>query len=257
MRGGILGVVRDRRALALVLVLGCFALMAVGAIRLSAQVPVEAEVRQIVTFSFLPGRSGEALAVFRDLAIPLYENNEAMLSFRGFREVESPTSLDLIVVSGFRGMAGMDDSNAALRTLAQEAGSSMGTIYGGIGALSSGHTDEFVEMIPALSTGDASSQRLTAFVWYRVVPGRTRAFETALGSTLVPWEEDAGVRSATGRFLVSDGWDYLRFMAFDSLAAYQDYWDRVSIEADYAQIAALTSERREAIVASVSELSVR
>jgi hypothetical protein len=224
---------------------------------LAAQEPVDSEVRQIVTFSFLPGKSAEVLAVFRDQAIPLYEDNEPMLSFRGYREVESPIPLDLIVVSAFAGMAGMDESNAALSRLAAEAGSSMGAIYGGISALSSGHTDQFVEMLPGLGTGDASSRRLTAFVWYRIVPGQAYAFENALEAAIVPREKAAGVASATGRFLVSDGWDYLRFLAFDSLADYQDYWERIGAEAGYARIDGLTAERREVIVAPVSELSVR
>ncbi len=38
-----------------------------------------------------------------------------MLRFRGFREAERPEPLDLIVVSTFRGMAGMDVSNRTLR----------------------------------------------------------------------------------------------------------------------------------------------
>lgn len=232
-------------------------LIGAGAVGVSAQVPVESEVRQIVTFSFVPGSSAEALGVFRDQAIPLYEQDEAMLSFRGFREVESPIPLDLIVVSAFEGMAGMDDSNAALRALAEEAGSSIGAIYGRIGALSSGHTDQFVEMIPPLGTGDPSSRRLTAFVWYRVLPGQARAFERALETAIVPWEEATGVPSATGRFLVSDGWTYLRFLGFDSLGEYQDYWSRVAAEADHGRIEDLTAERREVIVASVEELSVR
>lgn len=224
---------------------------------LAAQVPIESEVRQIVTFSFLPGKSGEALAVFRDRAIPLYERDEAMRSFRGFREVESPIQLDLIVVSAFAGMAGMDESNAGLRALAEEAGTSIGAIYGGIGALSSGHTDQFVEMLPALGTGDASSRRLTAFVWYRVLSGQNAAFEQALERTVVPHEELEGIASATGRFLVSDGWSYLRFLAFDSLGDYHAYWSNLRAVGANASLAALTTERREVIVAGVPELSVR
>jgi len=86
---------------------------------LAAQVPDESEVRQIVTFSFLPGKSAEALAVFRDRAIPFYRRDLAMRSFRGFREIESPIPLDLIIVRAFAGMTGMDASNAALPALAE------------------------------------------------------------------------------------------------------------------------------------------
>jgi len=235
-------------------VVGALCLLLAG---FTAQAPVESEVRQIVTFSFLPGKSAEALAVFRGQALPLYERNTAMLSFRGFREVESPVPLDLIVVSAFAGMAGMDESNAHLRALAESAGTGIGEIYGRIGALSSAHTDHFVEMLPALGTGDPSSRRLTAFIWYRILPGQAGAFEAALQSALVPWEESSGAQSATGRFLVSDGWHYLRFLGFDSLGDYEEYWSRVREEADYTQIAALTAQRREVIVAAVPELSVR
>lgn len=224
---------------------------------LSAQVPVESEVRQIVTFSFLPGKSGEARAIFRDRAIPLYHKDEAMLSFRGFREIESPIPLDLIVVSAFNGMAGMDDSNASLSIIAKQEGTSIGAIYSGIGALTSGHTDQFVEMLAALGNGDASSRRLTAFVWYRILPGQAASFEEILGNEVVPWEKEHIIPSATGRFLVSDGWDYLRLLAFDSLGDFHDYWTRVGLEAEHSRIDNLTAERREVIVASVPDLSVR
>lgn len=223
----------------------------------ASQAPTDSEVRQIVTFTFLPGRSSDAQAVFRDHAIPLYEADEAMLSFRGFREVESPIPLDLIVVSAFTGMSGMDTSNAALGRLAAESGTSIGAIYGRIGALSSGHTDEFVEMLPGLGNGDPSARRLTVLVWYRIVPGQATAFESALRTAIAPWEETQDVPSSTGRFLVSDGWHYLRFLGFDSLAAYQDYWSRLAAEPEHARMAGLTAARREVIVASVAELAVR
>ncbi len=45
------------------------------------------EVRQLVTFKFSPGKSREAVALFRDEALPLYEATAPMLRFRGFREV--------------------------------------------------------------------------------------------------------------------------------------------------------------------------
>ena len=63
------------------------------------------EVRQIVTFGFVPGASTEAVEVFRQHAIPLYHMDKSMWSFRGYREIESPVALDLIVVSRFEGIA--------------------------------------------------------------------------------------------------------------------------------------------------------
>ncbi len=233
------------------------ALMSAGTVRLHAQVPVESEVRQILTFGFLPGKTAEAVRVYREQAIPLYEKNSAMLSVRAFREVESPVPLDLIIVSAFQGMAGMDASNAALRTLAEQAGTSIGALYGHIGALSSGHTDEFVEMLPALGSGDPSARRLTAFVWYRVLPGEQDAFERLLESAIVPWESSLGVPSATGRFLVSDGWHALRLLGFDSLGDYQAYWTRLRAHPAAGGLDRLIAARREVIVAAVPELAVR
>ena len=88
------------------------------------------EVRKLVTFKFSPGKSGDAIALFRDEALPLYEETPPKLRFRGFREAESPEPLDLIVVSTFRGMAGMDASNRTLRERAEKANTSMGELYG-------------------------------------------------------------------------------------------------------------------------------
>ena len=224
---------------------------------LCAQVPVEGEVRQIVTFSFRPGSSAEAIDVFRERAVPLYEDGTAMLSFRGFREVESPIPLDLMVVSAFQGMAGMDRSNEQLREAAAAAGTSIGAIYGGIAALSSGHTDQFVEMLPALGAGDPSATRLTALVWYRVRPGERQAFENALTLIAGHDRQDATIPTQFGRFLVSDGWDYLQFLGFESLGQYQEYWQAASHREDHARLADLTVERRQVIVAPVPELAVR
>jgi len=224
---------------------------------LSAQVPIGGEVRQIVTFSFLPGKSNEAINLFRDRAIPLYQQSLAMLSFRGFREVESPVSLDLIVVSAFSGMTGMDQSNEELGKIAQSAGSSLGSLYGGISALSTSHTDQFVEMIASLGNGDTSSRRLTVFVWYRVAPGQGAVFEQVLEASIVPWEVAANTPSASGRFLVSDGWHYLRMLGFNSLDEYQHYWSELAQQSGFDQIDKMTTERREVIVANMVELSVR
>jgi hypothetical protein len=154
-------------------------------------------------------------------------------------------------------MAGMDASNARLRGLAEQADTSIGEVYGGIDALSSGHTDQFVEMLPALGTGDATSLRLTAFVWYRVLPDEGGSFEHVLDSEIVPWERAQGVPSATGRFLVSDGWDYLRLLGFESLADYQRYWTEITAGLGHDRIDVLTTARREIIVANVPELAVR
>lgn len=214
------------------------------------------EVRQIVTFSFQPGRSGDAVRTFREKALPLYEANPAMRSFRGFREVESPVPLDLMVVSSFEGMAGMDASNEALRRLAAEQGTTIGAVYGEISALASEHTDQFAEMVPGIGQGDPASTPLTAVIWYQVHPDSAAAFETAL-IRLAAFEYDDEIPSATGRMLLSDGWDYVRFLGFESLGAYQTYWKTVTAARDYGLLAGSTLRRREVILSRVPELDVR
>lgn len=248
-------VMRSKRGLLFIAIAVVVAGVSPG--RADGQIPVDSEIRQIVTFSFLPGRMSDALAAYRSEAIPLYEENAAMLSFRGFREVESPIPLSLMIVSAFDGMAGMDASNAALRDLAVTAGTTIGALYGAIGALSTQHTDQFVEMLPRLGNGDASSRRLTAFVWYRIESGEADAWEGSLARDVVPWEEREGVPSSTGRFLVSDGWHYLRMLGFDTLGEYQDYWAGAREVVGHRNMVRLTSERREVIVASMSDFAVR
>jgi len=216
-----------------------------------AQVPFAGEVRQLVTLSFLPGRSGEATRIFRELAVPRYREDEAMRAFRGFREIESPIPLDLIVVSSFEGMAGMDRSNAELGALG------IGEFYRAIGPLLASHHDQFVEMLPDLGSGDPSSSARTALVWYRIRPDRQAAFEEAVAEVLVPWERAGDVPSATGRFLLSDGWHFLRFLGFESLGAYQAYWRGLAGRPGYGDVAEIVAERREVIVAGVPELTVR
>ncbi|MEJ2541761.1 MAG: hypothetical protein P8188_17650 [Gemmatimonadota bacterium] len=201
-----------------------------------AQLPRPDEVRQIVSFSFLPGRAPQALDLYRERALPLYRDDLAMLSFRGFREVESPVPLDLVVVSSFEVMGGIDDYNQSLSELAEVGGTSIAEIYGEIAA--------------------PSASPLTALVWYRLAPGTREAFETALVRTAA-WESDVGIPSATGRLILSDGWDYLRFLGFDSLAAYHEYWREASLTRGWNELEAATLSHRQVILSRLPELDVR
>lgn len=233
------------------------ALSALVVAPVTGQVPLEGEVRQLVTFRFLPGRSAEALAIYENDVVPLYRGDTAMRSFRGLREVESPVPLDLVVISSFDGMAGMDESNRALRRLAREAGTSIGALYGSIGALSQGHHDQFVEMLPALGHGDPTAMGLTALVWYRLRPDPTDRFVELLAEEVVPAERDSNVAVSTGRFLLSDGWHYLRILGFDSLGDYQAYWRALDQSPGGRGLRGITAERRQVILAPVPALSVR
>jgi hypothetical protein len=223
---------------------------------LVAQTPFEGEVRQLVTFRFLPGRSADALQIYTEEAIPLYQAVSAMRSFRGLREVESPVPLDLVVVSSFDGMGGMDRSNQELRAWAAEAGTSIGAIYGSIGALSTSHDDQFVEMLPALGQGDPLAERLVGLVWYRTLPGAQSRFERAL-EEVAAWEVENGIVASTGRVILSDGWTHLRFLGFESLEAYQSYWEGVRQESGFDRLDEMTAHRRQVILAPVPELAVR
>lgn len=222
-----------------------------------AQIPTEGEVRQLVTFRFLPGRAQDAFDLYRRDAIPLYQRDPAMLSFRGLREVESPVPLDLVVVSSFRGMAGMDESNQALGALATASGTSIGAIYGAIGALSSSHDDQFVEMLPRLGNGNPTRHRLVALVWYRTEPGQEQAFEEMVASRLVPWESARGQAGSTGRFLLSDDWSYVRFLGFDSLGDFHKYQSDLRLERWVGEMDGQVRRHRQVILGVMRDFSVR
>jgi len=215
------------------------------------QIPEVGEVRQIVTLSFVPGRGEEGLAAFEELAVPLYERDPAMVTFRGFSEVESSIPLDLVVVSSFDGLAAMDDSNRFL------GGEGIGAFYERIGPVLAHHTDQFVEMLPELGRGDPSFSPRTLLVWYRVGPGQGEAFESALRDVALPVEAATGVPSQTGRFLLGNGWHYLRFLGLPSLGGYEAYWRGLRAEADYARMADLIVATREVMLRGVEGLFVR
>ena len=231
---------------------GVALLMCTGALRpAEGQIPQEGEVRQIVSLSFTPGSAAEATRLFHQLAVPLYESDPEMVSFRGFSEVESSIPLDLVVVSAFEGMAGMDASNDFLR------GAGIGEFYGQVGPLLASHTDQFVEMLPELGRGDPSGAPRTALIWYRIIPGAGAGFERALAATAVPHEEATGVSSQTGRFLLSDGWHYLRFVGLSSLGGYQSYLTGLSEAQGYQELAEYVVATREVILRPVPDLFVR
>lgn len=217
------------------------------------------EVRQIVSFRFLPGKSADAIQIFRDEAHPLYVSNGSMLRFRAFREVESPEPLDLVVVSSFGGLQGMDRSNRALAEEAERRGMRVGDIYGRISASSYGHRDELVEMDSRLSWGDVDTAELVVLIRLRLAPGRRSAFETLLRERLVPWEKEHRLTtgSESGRFLLSDGFDSFRILGIENLAGWQRYVEAVRGAPFAPDIESWIAESRQVILAPVRELFVR
>ena len=223
----------------------------------SAEAPPE--VRQIVSFRFLPGKTAEAIQTFRDEARPLYEANSPMHRFRAYREVESPEPLDLVVVSSFRGMEGMDASNRALAEEAARRGTRVGDIYGRIAASSSGHRDEFVEMDPSLSWGEVEGASYVVLIRLRLAPGRRSGYQTLLRERVVPWEKEHRfvLGSESARFLLADGFDYFRILGISNLGDWHRYVEALRTAPFAGEIDGWTAESSQVILAPVRELSVR
>ena len=218
------------------------------------------EVRQLVTFKFSPGKTEEAVALFEERAIPLYQGTPSMLRFRGFRETESPQPLDLVVVSTFRGLAGMDASNRELRERAAREHTSLGAIYGSIGALSEHHRDELVEIDPEISWGTTDTSPLLVIVSTRIVPGKREELEALVRDHVVSWEKALG-ESITGAeggpFLLSDGRDYVRFIGISSLGDWHRYVRERREQSFATRLESVVVASKEIIVAPIPGLAVR
>ena len=195
---------------------------------LLAQPPIESrEVRQLVTFRFLPGQAGAALDLYRVHLMPLYREIEAMRHVRAFGEVESPEPLDLMVVTHYSDMAAMDRANQDLRRSSADRPPVV-ELYRQLVDLSLGHHDQLVEVISAPSIAATPDATLEVLEFLSLAPGSSGPFERLVLGTVHPWEQqvelrDIIVRSETARMLVADGWDYLRTYAVRDLAAWQAY----------------------------------
>jgi hypothetical protein len=194
----------------------------------AAQLPAEArEVRQLVTFRFLPGQTRAALDLYRAFLVPIYREIEPMRTVRLFGEVESPEPLDLVVVTHYADMAGMDRANRLLRQLPGDR-PPIGELYRQVADLSLGHHDQFVEVLSPPAIAGTPDGLLEVLEFLRVSAGAGAGFERQMLGVVHPWEQetplrDIVVRSETARFLVADGWDYLRTYAVRDLAAWQAY----------------------------------
>ncbi len=225
---------------------------------LASQPPEPPEVRQLVSFRFLPGKTGEAIDLIRERALPLHRANEPMLRFRAFREGESPEPLDLLWVSSFRGMAGMDASNRALSEEAKRRGTTVSEIYGSILSLAAAHRDEFVEIDLALGWGDLESAKLVVLIRIRAAPGRRPDLERLL-QHVASWEKGRnGLAGAEGgRFLVSDGFDWFRLLGISALGDWHDYVRDLRSQPFGRDLEECTAESRQVILVPVPELWVR
>jgi len=233
-------------------------LVAAIAALLATQPSEPPEVRQLVSFQFLPGKTAEAVELFRERALPLYRANEPMLRFRAFREAEGSEPLDLLWVSSFRGMAGMDASNRALAEEAGRRGTSVSEIYGSILSLAAAHHDEFVEIDPELRWGDLERAKLVVLVRIRAAPGRSAELERSL-EDVARWEQGRALLAGAegGRFLLSDGFDWLRLLGISALGDWHDYVRELKRQPFAPRLEECTAESSQSIVAPLPERSVR
>ncbi len=216
------------------------------------------EVRQVVTFLFQPGRTAEALGIYEQQLKPIYVDTPALKRFRGYREAESPEPLDLVIVSTFDGMAGMDASNEMLRR-PRASGPSAFALYGTLAGMTQTHHDQFVEMLPALSDAATDGTTLTVFEYLRIAPDARTRFASLLSRSIRPFEVQRALYqwSETGRMLVSDGWDFVRIHGIRSLGDWQHYREQLRNAPMGPQLEAMITARKTLILRRDDRLSIR
>lgn len=180
-------------------------------------------VWQLVTFNILPGQYNNVIDLYQQQAVPLYAENEEMLRFRGFREVESPVPFGLMVLTEMHGLGGMDASNNRLRAIAAEQNISVGNLYGRISDLTAGHTDEFVQLIAEWKIEDPFTSKYQVFISYDIVAGKLTDFRRFVHEQLIPAEKELGLPSSGGEYIISAGWQYVRVFGIDTLNEFGDY----------------------------------
>ncbi|MBL8959694.1 MAG: hypothetical protein JNJ98_07575 [Gemmatimonadetes bacterium] len=215
------------------------------------------EVRQLVTFLFLPGKAADALGIYESALAPIYRDTPELLRFRAFREVESPEPLDLVIASSYAGMEGMERAAPALRRPAADGRTALHW-YGALSALSQHHHDQFVEMVPTLSDTPHDAEGLIAFEYLQVVPGRSTELEAAIRAerSRLPRGPQASVQwSETGRMLVADRWTHLRIHGMRGLADWQLHLARRKQAAP--ALDPLVAARKVILVRGVPSLAIR
>jgi hypothetical protein len=228
----------------------------------ATQNPADArEVRQIVTFRFLPGQTSAVLDIYATQLIPIYREVESMRTVRLFMEAESPEPLDLMVVTHYDSMAGMDRANDALRRPSADR-PPIGQIYRQIADLSLGHTDQFVELVSPPNAPAPTEPQLEVLEFLRVSAGTGTMFERGVTPQLHAWEQESPVRdillrSETARFLVADGWDYLRTYAVRNLGAWQAYATARARHGVWLGATRTIELRKTLILRELTELRVR
>lgn len=237
-------------------------LVVTAAAPVAARQPAESrEVRQLVTFRWLPGQSRAARDIYRRQLTPIYREIEAMRHVRAFAEVESPEPLDLMVVTHYADLAAMDRANLELlRPVAERPPVPM--LYDRLANMSLGHHDQFVEVLSPPAFAPTPDGTLDVLEFVRVEPGFAESFEQQVLTTVHGWEQqddmrDIVLRSETARFLVADGWDYLRTYAIRNLAAWQAYAAARGRHPAAIAVNRMVAARKTLILREIDELRVR
>lgn len=215
------------------------------------------EVRQLVTFLFVPGKSAEAMRIYEASLVPIYREMSDLLRVRGFREVESPEPLDLVIASSYAGMEGMERASPDLRRPAADGRTAL-QWYGALSAITQQHHDQFVEMLPTLSDAPRDTDGLVAFEFLQVVPGRSADLEQAIRqerTRLTRGPQAAVSWSETGRMLIADRWTHLRIHGLGGLADWQLYLARRHQAA--GALESLVVARKTLLLRAVPALAVR
>jgi hypothetical protein len=215
------------------------------------------EVRQLVTFLFQLGRATEATTVYERSLLPIYRDMTELRRFRAFREAESPDPLDLVIVSSYAGMEGMERASPGLRRAGGDGRTAL-QWYGVLAAMSQQHRDEFVEMLPGLTDIPHDTSGLIAFEYLQVIPGGAAEFERAIRSERgrVARGPHAAVKwSETGRFLVADRWTHLRTHGLHGLSDWERYLERRRREAPESE--RLVAGRKVLLLRAVPSLAIR
>ena len=184
-----------------------------------------------------------------------------MRHVRAFAEVESPEPLDLMVVTHYADLAAMDRANLELmRPVAERPPVPM--LYERLANMSLGHHDQFVEVLSPPAFAPTPDGTLDVLEFVRVEPGFADSFEQQVLSTVHGWEQqddmrDIVLRSETARFLVADGWDYLRTYAIRNLAAWQAYAAARSRHPAAIAVNRMVAARKTLILREIDELRVR
>ena len=109
---------------------------------------------------------------------------------------------------------------------------------------------------------DAADGALEVLEFLRVPPPSAPAFERQTLTAVQSWEQeqsmrDVVLRSETARFLVADGWDYLRTYSVRTLGAWQAYVAARNRHPGAMAVNRLVESRKTMIVREIAELRVR